>query len=444
MPKRSLFSHVNWDHDSNDDLMIKAVLALGELVAASTQTIRMLVHLSDYRPGATKVYRLQFRRSIQAVVTAGTVLSYEVICCSEFNEPVGLDLTYSVVMCKQANEINVLNLGSGINVEGFKKVRKPGGITVIKHHAPAEPGFYNVAVAPREKQDGHILLPVYSDVFMVLNCDEYSQYIQSTSSFVPRLLGCYRAFRCSSQTVLIKEEYGSTLGSHIYDSSVVLVRYIESHLLSLFDMTKCDEHFGKRVILELGAGCGMVGLYLAALLSFTTTTSATIDDDKSGLRVNSSSKQLMEQSVDAPTEQPESTIIITDRCQQRGLIEHNISSNAHLNTPATQIQYADLDWADSSHFEKLHDVLNGSPVDLVVAGDVFYDRQVAALFFNAVNKLRIHNEQLKVLVAQKLRLNQDNVAAALISEEEIRAQCGFVCVEKVHQEADVILWLLRS
>ena len=424
--------------------MIKAVLTFRELVALSTQTIRMLVYLSDYQPGATKVYRIQFRRSVQAVVTAGSVLSYEVICCSEFNEPVGLDLTYSVVICKQTNGNSVLNIGSGINAEGFKQVRKPGGITVIKHRAPDEPGFFSVIVAPRDKQDGHILLPVYSDIFRVLNCDEYSQYIQSTTTFVPRLLGCYRAFQCANQTVLIKEEYGSTLGSHIYDSSVVLVRYIESHLLSLFEKTGREERSGKRVVLELGAGCGMVGLYLAALLSSTTTSSATIDDDNSGSCENFSSKQHMEQSVDVLTVQPESTIIITDRCQQRGLIEHNISSNAHLNMPATQIQYADLDWADSSHFEKLQDVLNGSPVDLVVAGDVFYDRQVAALFFNAVCRLRLHNEQLKVLVAQKLRLNQDNVAVALISEEEVRVQCGFVWVEKVHQEADVILWLLRS
>jgi len=377
---------------------------------------------------ATKVYRLQFRRSIQEVMTTGSILSYEVICCSEFNEPVDLDLSYYVSICKQTNENTVLDIVSCSIVEDVKQVGKSGGITIIKHHAPAESGFYSVTVAPREKLDGLILLPVYSDVFRVCNGDEYSQYIQSTSVFVPRLLGCYRAFHCSSHTVMVKEEYGCTLGSHIYDSSIVLVRYIEGHLLSLLAKTEQEEQSSNRVVLELGAGCGMVGLYLAALLSPTASTQ------------RNDAKQAFEGLTDPLI----STIIITDRSQQRSLIEHNIWSNAHLCTPTVQVQYADLDWENTLHFDNLQVILNGSPVDLVVAGDVFYDRQVAALFFNAVAMLRVHSKRLKVLVAQKLRLNQDYVAVALIGEEEIRAQCGFARVEKVHQEADVILWLLQS
>jgi len=323
-------------------------------------------------------------------------------------------------------------------VEDVKQVGKSGGITIIKHHAPAESGFYSVTVAPREKLDGLILLPVYSDVFRVCNGDEYSQYIQSTSVFVPRLLGCYRAFHCSSHTVMVKEEYGSTLGSHIYDSSIVLVRYIESHLRSLLAKTEQEEQSSNRVVLELGAGCGMVGLYLATLLSPTASTIS--NDYMSRTCFSSHSKQAFEGLTDPLI----STIIITDRSQQRSLIEHNIWSNAHLCTPTVQVQYADLDWENTLHFDNLQVILNGSPVDLVVAGDVFYDKQVAALFFNAVGMLRVHSKRLKVLVAQKLRLNQDHVAVALISEEEIRAQCGFTRVEKVHQEADVILWLLYT
>lgn len=380
----------------------------------------------------TKVCRLQFWRSVPAVVKAGSTLSYEIICCSEFNEPTSQDFTYSVSIRKYVDASRTANYVAE-NVADVRSTRKVGGITVIKSNAPIVPGCYSISVSVIHESDadGLVILPVHSDMFKVCSIEDYEQSISLACAFIPRLLGCYREFRCVNKTVVVREEYGSTLGSHIYDSSIVLVRYIENNLAFLLTTAECEDNSSNRVVLELGAGCGMVGLYIAALLSRM--------DDKNDTCARLSSSTKLEEIV-SPSD--EITVLITDRDQQKSIIEHNIGVNSHLRSPSTHITYVALDWASTVHLEHIVSQLSSNAANLIVAGDVFYDREVAALFFKVIRSLGAHSIHLKVLVAQKLRLNQEKAAVALIGEEEIRTDCGFARVEKVHEEADVILWLL--
>jgi predicted nicotinamide N-methyase len=80
---------------------------------------------------------------------------------------------------------------------------------------------------------------------------------------------------------------------------------------------------------------------------------------------------------------------------------------------------------------------------LIIAGDVFYDREIAQLFAALVKQVSTPGVT-KVLVAQKLRKNADNVAVAMISEAEIRVMFGYESIALVRAEADVLLWSMLA
>lgn len=376
-----------------------------------------------------KVYRLQFLRSVQVVVKTASQISCEVICGGEFNESVGIDLNYSVTFRVHSSSAitSIIEWQACTDVQ-CSSPRKGDGATVLKIRLPLSSAFYSIVISSNQHRDDTIILPIISEVFEALGAEDYQRYVTKTGPFIPRHLGCYRSFALIDKEVLVKEEYGVTLGSHIYDSSIVLMRYIERNIAEL---VKVDAAAERPVILDLGAGCGMVGLCIAALLSGTQSNSSRPAE----------SVATESATADWPSSTVPCTVYITDRNQQKGLIEHNISINPAITAGSVRVHYEDLDWADAAQLDHVVEITKGA-VSLVVAGDVFYDREVAKLFFNVASALSAHNSGVRVLVAQKLRLNCDNQAVALISEEEIRSECGFVNVSKVCHEAEVILWLL--
>jgi len=377
----------------------------------------------------SKVHRLQFLRSIQTVVKEASLICCEIICGGEFNESVGIHDGFTVALRVHSSKsiVSIIEVHRVIIGQCLPS-KKGDGATVLKFPLPACPAFYSVVIAPRERRDDITVLPLISDVFQALRSEEYQSYVAQSGPFIPRHLGCYRTFVFGNREVLVKEEYGVTLGSHIYDSSIVLTRYLERNITELVKVGGGGTE--RMAILDLGAGCGMVGLCIAALLS-----------EKQDMSGDPSEQPSTEAEPADHVSGPQCTVYVTDRSQQKGLIEHNISINPALSQSHTRLQYADLDWADAAQLEHIVYITQGS-VCLIVAGDVFYDREVAGLFFNAARALSTHNIGAKVLVAQKLRLNGANQAAALITEEEIRSECGFANVSKVSHEADVILWSL--
>lgn len=261
----------------------------------------------------------------------------------------------------------------------------------------------------------YLILPVQSEIFTVYSWEEYVQRCQGKS--IPKLLNCYRCIACAGDTLLIKEEYGITLGSHIYDSSIILLRYMETNWNAVCSALHSTTHGAQDAcVLELGAGCGLVGIWLSAVLSKKAVT-------------NHCRKV---------------SVFLTDKKQQLPLLQHNININSHILSVSGDINLrcAALDWADEPQINAFCSN-NPSQPALIVAGDVFYDREVANLFFDIVRKLAKPG-RMKVLVAQKLRMGRDGVPVPLISEAEIRNTRGFDCISKVYSEADVIIWSLHS
>lgn len=380
----------------------------------------------------SQVCRIQFLRCVPATVKASSVVHLEIICCSEFNDPINIadgtdddhsPLAISVSTRRHSNAKSYTEFEEALLVPKQTAFVKHTGATSTQIIAPSLAGHYSIYIEVH-LSDRLLALPVQSEKFTVCNWEECKQKYQGRS--VPKLLCCYRPIDCLGRKLFIREEYGLTLGSHIYDSSIILLRYLElnldtlrSSLLKDFvgnEGAKCDVS-----ILELGAGCGLVGIWLSSVLGSCIANSHIID----GL-----------------TAQSKVSVYLTDKKQQLPLLQHNIDVNAGATTGpgSVQLSCAALDWADNAQLRAFKTDC-GTPT-LIIAGDVFYDREVAGLFFDTVRKLG-EPGKTKVLVAQKLRVGRDNVAVALISESEIRNTRGFECISMVHCEADVILWSMQ-
>ncbi|CAN0240337.1 unnamed protein product [Ectocarpus sp. 8 AP-2014] len=72
---------------------------------------------------------------------------------------------------------------------------------------------------------------------------------------------------CGTQLNIAQDPTSDNLGTTIWDASVILVRYMERNP-QLYSRRRLE---GKRV-LELGAGCGLAGMYFALQGAHVTFT----------------------------------------------------------------------------------------------------------------------------------------------------------------------------
>lgn len=384
----------------------------------------------------SRIYRLQFLRCVPTVVKASSVMRLEIICCSEFNDPVihvgenesSLNLLVSIrrhgdlISCVPTEE-------SRLSPQKTNLLPQTGA-TSVHVIAPRTAGFYSIYIECLSENRSCFILPISSENFKVCEREEYNEKYQGKN--VPKLLCCYRSFKYLDSKLLIREEYGLTLGSHIYDSSIILLKYMQDNLphIQSYFMNGWTSTVTRDIpvrILELGAGCGLVGIWLSTVLAKHKweIDSRCIGDDSTN-----------HNNYCVPC------VYLTDKKSQLSLLQHNIQINSRHTAEYRQqvhISCAPLDWADAAEVGAYRS--NSGPPTLIVAGDVFYDREVASLFFDTVRTLG-EPGVTKVLVAQKLRAGRAGIPVALISESEIRNTRGFECITAVHNEADVILWSL--
>ena len=86
---------------------------------------------------------------------------------------------------------------------------------------PRKEGFYHIILRGVMHGDDEIMvLPWISDVIEVCSEDK-------VLGFTPRMLTCFRYFDIEEYGMLrFREEYGAGMGTHIYDSAVVLMRFL--------------------------------------------------------------------------------------------------------------------------------------------------------------------------------------------------------------------------
>jgi hypothetical protein len=134
-------------------------------------------------------------------------------------------------------------------------------IRLKKHAIPVEEDFDGISImvcVHSDSKERWNLLSVVSLPFTVAICSKNSE--KKVIEGKPSELGvhCCRAFQLEgiNHEIILAESPGTLgIGGKLWDSSLVLTRYLYLHRLELI---------GKRVI-ELGSGTGLVGMFCALL-----------------------------------------------------------------------------------------------------------------------------------------------------------------------------------
>lgn len=130
---------------------------------------------------------------------------------------------------------------------------------------------------------------------------------------------------------------------------------------------------------ELGAGCGIVGITLAHYF-------------------------------------PHSTILLTDLPEAEEIARHNIARNSPTDTrAAARLTYRNLDWASP-----LPATLQAGDVDLVLVADCTYNPDVVPHLVTTLARLLERNRQAVVLLAMKVRHDSEAVFFDLMQAEGMR------------------------
>jgi predicted nicotinamide N-methyase len=369
--------------------------------------------------------RIRFFRSILSRVSSRAQQRCEIYCCSEFGESLECESliefkNYRVELRHYAcnsilsdvTETWTLDCSNGtLQMLSTSRI----GVTALKFLAPQNIGFYSLYVEYKSSESALSVLSLESDLFAVV--ESVSKINFGSSSALP-LLACHRRVSLDGCSVIVKEDYGDALGSHVYDSSIVLLNYLHSNPKFCLASTS-----PKKSVLELGAGCGLVGLWLSKWMS---------------------NKETLQHNF------VHCEVYLTDKQCQLPLLQHNVglnfgASGASSSNLALLPEVIPLDWScegDVFSFKQKMDS-NLRALELIVAGDVFYDKNVAALFFNIVRSVGMPGVT-KILVAQKLRPidSKGTVFSALISADSIRSEPGFSSIDIVHEEANVLIWSL--
>lgn len=331
-----------------------------------------------------RIYRLRFDRGLRPWYLAGSQCSCDVILCSEFSDQLIDFKDIPIPLSKLKAGYSCIPPVSDSIMTCMNLVLKPLSSNRVRLSfiVPDLPGSYYFSFSFINDEMNHnpfpcdeIVLSLFSDVVVI-----HPPRMEPMSAPLPMLTN-YRCLDIGGIILRVKEEYGSTIGSHLYDSGIVAAKYFQTKPL---DLLSCDN------VLELGAGCGITGMWLAK---------------RFGCNVK-----------------------LTDLKNQLPLLEANLSANELTN------------FCQSMAFDWVEDVqrLDGDflhRLKLVVAADVLYDLHAALSLLHLLEGILNHSDSLVVL-AQKNRNGQSveqvhSILSNLVPS--LRYEC-------VGIEADVFLW----
>jgi len=247
---------------------------------------------------------------------------------------------------------------------------------LINLKTPFEEGVYDLYIE-MIAATGIVLPILYKGIEIVNSVDK---------GHVPTLLECFRIIEYNHEKYYIKENYGQTLGSHVYDSAIVMLEYLLLHSSSI-----CIPKDG--YILELGSGTGVIGICLANLAPFARNS-----------------------------------ILLTDKRTQLDLINDNISLNNVARCSAFE-----FDWSNQHLVAEL--LMRQSVPSIIIAADVLYAKDCIDVFFQCINGL--YHSSVTILIAQKVR----PIMHLRIENGDVLHNFKFI---KVYEKFDVVVWSLHK
>ncbi|KAL4878437.1 putative methyltransferase-domain-containing protein [Aspergillus karnatakaensis] len=170
----------------------------------------------------------------------------------------------------------------------------------------------------------------------------------------------------------IWEETGNSIARHIWDAAVASVMYLQgtitgdqgsdSVLQKLLQTERCEP----LNVIELGSGCGIVGIALAELL-------------------------------------PQCSVLLTDLPEVEEIVTKNINSAQPAH--ASEIKYRSLGWEE----ELPSDLFDGPSIDLVLVSDCTYNADSLPALVSVLSRLVQLSPHAVVLVALKRRHESESV-----------------------------------
>lgn len=172
--------------------------------------------------------------------------------------------------------------------------------------------------------------------------------------------------RFDSIPLVIKEDSGNSIARHVWDSGVTLAHSLTADRLEA--ITGERDHV---TVLELGAGCGIVGLAVEKHLT------------KAGVA---------------------NKVILSDLEDARECAEQSMSLNS------SQATFEALDWADPS-------TMTRTDIDLVLVVDCTYNMDMYDTLLACLEQLLEKNPAAKVVIGHKTRDEQESVFFDLLEEK---------------------------
>jgi predicted nicotinamide N-methyase len=321
--------------------------------------------------GVDEVLKLCFFRSISAEVPCGSKRRVTIALFTEFRESISA-------------YINMCEISAVVSCDSQKNyacalVHRGDSKCVFEFSAPTTPCTFRLKFSAVHDSVSILVVPLISDLIQAICQESCARSAVTFAEYHP-----YRVDGCP-QEIVIFEEFGSTLGSHVWDSAVVITKNLPKIL-------KACEVPVEAVVLELGAGCSLVGIAMTVL--------------RAARRV-----------------------FVTDLSAQLPFMQRNIEINRCEGVVVASV----LDWSNTEQTLSLMESIS-EDIDLIVAADVLYDLAAAEALFHVLRKASSPNKTC-ILIGQKIRSNRHSAVF------DVRVVPGFSAVE-IMREANVIVWKL--
>ncbi|KAF2200011.1 hypothetical protein GQ43DRAFT_374867 [Delitschia confertaspora ATCC 74209] len=198
-----------------------------------------------------------------------------------------------------------------------------------------------------------------------------------------------RLINLAKQPMTIWEETGESIARHLWDAGLTLSVYLD-RVMALPkwsepapEALRLQPGSGERVrIIELGTGCGMVGIGLAQTI-------------------------------------PNADVIVTDLSEAEEIARFNIDQNGISRT--SSIKFQTLEWG-----KPLPSSVSGRAFDLVIAADCTYNPDSSPEFVATISQLVTLSPKAKVIVAMKVRHSSEEVFFTLMAEANFVVESKFV------------------
>ncbi|KAF9204343.1 Methyltransferase-like protein 21A [Haplosporangium sp. Z 27] len=235
--------------------------------------------------------------------------------------------------------------------------------------------------------------------------------------------------RCNGQsprTMLLKETWNNVPQGRVWDSAFVLIDIFSKKVVHNLYESAPAIFAGKR-ILDLSAGTGLLGIFLAGLAQVELESCN--ENSSSSTQTHSPLATVSADSSSLPC----TTVMLTDLEDALDLINFNINSNQHRIAPSINIVAEQLVWGTANLAR-----LDVGEFDIVIASDVVYEVESFNSLLETFCGLCTPRRTILYLGYKRRYLAEDK---EYLFFERIKDE--FDVIETLY-ELDVQIWCLRK